>query len=107
MGLGTGALSLCTLDEAQYLVLKESAAKYNTGIAGVVRNLIDREMGAGNRSRKTIRCFAWPPLPCGQDGWTDLQIMTAISTDNDPTHLSMFVRVQPTRSCLAIGTEIS
>ncbi|MDI6869843.1 MAG: hypothetical protein QME79_00555 [Bacillota bacterium] len=33
------------LDEAQYLFLKESAAKYNTSIAGVVRALIDKEMG--------------------------------------------------------------
>jgi hypothetical protein len=33
------------LDEAQYLFLKESAAKYNTSIAEVVRSLIDKEMG--------------------------------------------------------------
>lgn len=33
------------LDEAQYWFLKESAAKYNTSIAGVVRALIDKEMG--------------------------------------------------------------
>lgn len=35
------------LDETQYLFLKESAAKYNTSIAGVVRTLIDKEMGVG------------------------------------------------------------
>ncbi|HHY98086.1 MAG TPA: hypothetical protein GX509_05055 [Firmicutes bacterium] len=34
------------LDEAQYLFLKESAAKYGKSIAEVVRTLIDREMGA-------------------------------------------------------------
>lgn len=33
------------LDEAQYRFLKESAAKYKTSIAGVVRVLIDKEMG--------------------------------------------------------------
>lgn len=34
------------LDEAQYRFLKENAAKYKTSIAGVVRTLIDREMGS-------------------------------------------------------------
>lgn len=33
------------LDEARYLFLKESAAKYNTSMAEVVRALIDKEMG--------------------------------------------------------------
>ncbi|MGE5588784.1 MAG: hypothetical protein ACM3ZO_11320 [Clostridia bacterium] len=33
------------LDETRYLFLKESAAKYNTSIAEVVRGLIDKEMG--------------------------------------------------------------
>lgn len=33
------------LDEVQYRFLKESAAKYDTSIAAVVRDLIDREMG--------------------------------------------------------------
>ncbi len=34
------------LDEAQYWFLKESAAKYHTSIAGVVRALIDKAMGS-------------------------------------------------------------
>ncbi|MEA4884391.1 MAG: hypothetical protein VB144_12205 [Clostridia bacterium] len=33
------------LDEARYLFLKESAAKYNVSMAEVVRTLIDKEMG--------------------------------------------------------------
>ncbi len=33
------------LDEAQYRFLKESAAKYGTSIAAVVRDLINKEMG--------------------------------------------------------------
>ncbi len=33
------------LDEAQYRFLKETAARYDTSIAAVVRDLIDKEMG--------------------------------------------------------------
>ena len=36
------------LDEARYLFLKESAAKYNTSMAEVVRALIDKEMGGAD-----------------------------------------------------------
>ncbi|MGE5483886.1 MAG: hypothetical protein ACM3X4_02575 [Ignavibacteriales bacterium] len=34
------------LDEAQYRFLRETAARHETSIAGVVRDLIDREMGS-------------------------------------------------------------
>lgn len=45
------------LDEAQYRFLKESAAKYKTSIAGVVRTLIDREMGGTESIDETDPLF--------------------------------------------------
>ncbi|MDI3281530.1 MAG: hypothetical protein QJR13_09190 [Bacillota bacterium] len=46
------------LDEAQYLFLKESAAKFQTSIAGVVRQLIEREMSGQNASWESDPLFA-------------------------------------------------
>lgn len=45
------------LNEAQHLFLKESAAKYNTSIAEVVRALIDREMGGAEAPDATDPLF--------------------------------------------------
>ncbi|HHY46114.1 MAG TPA: hypothetical protein GX506_02280 [Firmicutes bacterium] len=101
MGLGTGALSLCTLDEAQYLlVLKESAAKYNTGIAGVVRNLIDREMGGGESVKEDDPLFrmASSAVRTGRlDGSTDHDRYIYRQRSNPPVYV---LRVQPTKKLL-------
>ncbi|NLG78786.1 MAG: hypothetical protein GX492_03015 [Firmicutes bacterium] len=62
------------LDEARYLFLKESAAKYNTSIAEVVRALIDKEMGGTELVAENDPLFriAATAVPTGRkDGSTD------------------------------------
>lgn len=62
------------LNEAQYLFLKESAAKYNTSIAGVVRTLIDKEMGCTEQvdeNDSLFRIAATAVATGHKDGSTD------------------------------------
>lgn len=51
------------LDEERYLFLKESAARYGSSIADVVRRLIDKEMGAGEPTSQADPLFRLAERP--------------------------------------------